>query len=509
MNNRRKNYLMISVSAIVMALTFPPVNAWYLGFLGLIPFLRVLYDLPEKPFLKGYLFGFIYSLVLVHWLAFNSGAAVWIVTLSALMAAAFLALNYGLIAWLAVRCFRRNRARGLLVFPVIWTVIEFLRSFGTLGFQWVLVANGQTPNLSFIQIADLGGPFLVSFILVSINTILFVIVFRPSELKNQRSLVWTALALFLVIPYGYGIYRQFQTVDTEKSRVFRIVQPNFDSHEKWDREKRDMIFDRLISLSLSPGIDHVDIIVWPESATPLYIRTQKKYRLILENLTQETGKALVSGVPDYFIRDGEIYVTNSIFVFEPFKGITGKYNKQKLVPFGEYIPLSSIFPALSRLNLGQGNFTAGKGEPLLHVESSGVTLAPMICYESVFSLDAVRKIYEGGEYHLLVTNDSWFGNSWGPYQHAAQAVFRAVETRRPVVRCANTGISMAIDARGRILDELPLYTQGVLDISLSVPSVNSFYVEKKNAFSLILCGILTGILITPLWPVKPSKEDDD
>jgi apolipoprotein N-acyltransferase len=140
---------------------------------------------------------------------------------------------------------------------------------------------------------------------------------------------------------------------------------------------------------------------------------------MLEKLSRETGSVLIAGVPDYFVRNSKVYVTNSMYVFEPYQGITGKYNKQKLVPFGEYIPLSGVFPRLASLNLGQGNFTAGKNEPLLKVNSLDLTLAPMICYESVFSRDAYEKIRNGGEYHILVTNDSWFGDSWGPYQHAA------------------------------------------------------------------------------------------
>jgi apolipoprotein N-acyltransferase len=509
MKNTIKNRLLVALSALAMALTFPPVNAWIIGFFGLIPFLWSLYTSPEKSFSKGYLFGFIYSLVLVHWLAFNSGAAVWIVTLSAFLGAAFLALNYGFIAWLAARFFQRNRVIGLVIFPLIWTSVEFLRSFGTLGFQWVLVANGQTPNLSFIQIADIGGPFLVSFILTSVNTLLFILIIKPPELKKFKVMTLTALGVFLVIPYGYGTYRLYQKTDPVKSHVFRIVQPNFDSHEKWEREKRDEVFKILTELSKSEGLDSVDIIVWPESATPVYIRTQQKYRNILENLTRESGKILISGVPDYFIRNDKIHVTNSIFVFEPFTGIGGKYSKQKLVPFGEYIPLSHIFPVLSRLNLGQGNFTPGKKEPLLWVESARINLAPMICYESVFSLDAIRKIRDGGEYHILVTNDSWFGNSWGPYQHAAQAVYRAVETRKPLVRCANTGISMAIDHKGRILEELSLDARGILDVRLAIHDDKSYYVQKGNAFAFILLGILAGIILTPLWPLNSSDKKDD
>ncbi len=503
-----KIQLLIIVSALAMAMTFAPVNAWVLGFLALIPLLYVFYTHPEKGFSRGYLFGLIYSLVLVHWLAFNSGASWWLVSISALLAAAFLALNYAAIGWLTVLFIRRNKGIGLLVFPFVWTAVEFIRSFGTMGFQWVLAANGQTANLPFIQLADLGGPFLISFILVSVNTLLFTLIMNLPEYAGTKNIRVILLIIFLIVPYAYGTFRLYQKTEPMKSHVFRIVQPDYDSHEKWDRDRRHEIFETMTTLSSSPGVDSVDIIVWPESATPVYIRTQVKYRTILENLTRETGKVLISGVPDYFVRNSKIYVTNSLYVFEPEQGITGKYNKQKLVPFGEYIPLSNVFPVLSRLNLGQGNFTAGRQEPLLTLNAEALILAPMICYESVFSQDALEKVRKGGEYHILVTNDSWFGDSWGPYQHAAQAVFRAVETRRPVVRCANTGVSMAIDHTGRITGQLPLNTRGFLDVRMTVPHMNSIYVHAGNAFAFMICGVVLGILLTPLWPVKGNRKDE-
>ncbi|HDT12406.1 MAG TPA: apolipoprotein N-acyltransferase [Candidatus Marinimicrobia bacterium] len=502
----KKYYLYLILSSLCMTLTFSPVNAWYLGFIGLIPLIHVLFTRTDKSFFKGYLFGFFYSLVLVHWLAFNSGAQVWLVTLSAIAAAAFVALNYGIIAWLSVLLIKRDKVLGLIAFPFIWTSVEFLRSYGVLGFQWVLAANGQTGNLAYIQLADAGGPYLITFLLVSINTLLFALIRQIPKRRSSRILLWVIFAIFLILPYSYGIYRLFQTVEGDKAYVFRIIQPDFDSHEKWERERRSEVFSVMDELSRAPGVDTVDIIIWPESATPVYIRTQIKYRRLLENLTRETGKVLISGVPDYFIKDNNVNVTNSMFVFEPGEGITSKYNKQTLVPFGEYIPFSNIFPILSRLNLGQGNFTPGKDEPLLHIRSLDLTLAPMICYESVFSTDAIKKIRHGGQFHILATNDSWFGNSWGPYQHAAQSVYRAVETRRPVLRSANTGISMVINSKGQILNEIPLGTRGFIDVSVPLLKEKSLYVRSGNAFALIILGIAFGMFLTPFWPVKAGGK---
>lgn len=490
------SYARIILSAVLITLSFPPFDLWYVAFIALYPLIAELTNHPEKSFRKGILFGFVYSLFMVHWLAFNSGAAVWLVTISMVAAALTLSLNYGIIAWLATMVFRKNRYWGLAMFPLIWTSVEYLRTFGALGFPWVNLANSQSSHLLFIQTADIGSIYLLTFLIVTMN----ILVFGAIQALNQKNKVIPWFAGFfgiLTVVYLYGFIALNRDYSTEKSVNFRILQPNYGSSEKWLRSNREDVFAVMDSLSRSPSDDSIQVIVWPESATPVYIRAHARYRNYLGKLANDENILLITGAPDYQRVLNETLPYNSLFLFEPTYGITVKYDKEHLVPFGEYIPMSEIWPLLKGLNLGQGNFIPGTNNPLFKNQAGTFTAAPMICYESIFPQPARRKVLAGGEFHILVTNDSWFGNSWGPYQHAAQAVFRAVETRRPVIRSANTGISFAVDIFGHRSEAIPLNRRGFLDQKLTTSSYRSFYVRYGDIFAqfVLIMAVISGFVV--------------
>jgi apolipoprotein N-acyltransferase len=499
MNSRFFSILAVAFSALLITLSFSPVDWWYLAFIGLTPLIWV-FSKGRKGFFYGYLFGFFYSVFMVHWLAFNSGEAVWIVTLSMLAAAAVLALNYAFIGWAAALFFRRGFLPALALFPLLWTSVEYLRSFGSLGFPWVALANGQAEHRLFSQLADLGGIWFISFLIVVVNVLLFYF-FRELRRGFWKWQPLTAVALIFLLAYAYGGYRwHFLKADGAKA-VFRIVQPNFAGDEKWDRENRVRIFSVLDSLSRAPGIDSVDIIIWPESATPVHLRKSRHWSRYAQNLVNETQKILLTGAPDYEKTDDGYESFNSLLLFEPGRGITGKYDKEHLVPLGEYIPLSERFPVLLNLNIGIGNFISGVNDSINYHRFQNLRLAPIICYESIFPHIARKRILQNGAFHLLVTNDSWFGNSWGPYQHAAQARFRAIESRRPLIRSANTGISMAVDIHGEILDSLALNTQGFLDMRVSSSEQKSLYYRFGDWFAKgVLLLFFSGVIW--LWRKK-------
>ncbi len=475
--------LWLSAAALLSAAGFAPFNAWYLSFFGPALLLQQLSQ-GGRPFLKGYAFGFVFNLILVHWLAFNSGAPVYMVFISMLAAAAFLALNYGLIAWLFSYIHRRHAMWAYALFPALWTSVEFIRSFGVLGFPWISMANTQTANLLFIQMADIGGIYLVSFVLISISTLLYLLYSRQIPVKMG----FISVLCLLGLPWIYGMARLNAGLDDGQKLTVRIVQPDFDSYEKWELSNRQHVFADMDSLSRAPGIDSVNIVLWPESATPLYIRSNTKYRQFLQNIVEDHHLILLTGTPDFSMSKGELSITNSLVAFEKGKGITAHYDKVHLVPFGEYIPLSYRFPALKNLNLGQANFDPG-AEGQKFIVADTLALAPLICYESIFPGPPVQAVRNGAAAIVNVTNDSWFGRSLGPYQHASQAIFRAIETRRPYFRSANTGISCAIDVCGRVHGKIPLYRQAFLDASLNSSRTLSFYVLHGNLFAIIILGL--------------------
>ncbi|HDR04861.1 MAG TPA: apolipoprotein N-acyltransferase [Candidatus Marinimicrobia bacterium] len=499
MSSEKHRLLAVGGSAILASLAFPPINQWYLAFIALVPLLWV-FSSGRHGFLYGYLFGLVYGLFMVHWLAFNSGEAVWIVSLSMVAAALALALNYGLIGWMTTFIFRHRPQYATLAFPFTWMSVEYLRSFGALGFPWIALANSQTENLLFAQLADIGGIWLISFIIVSVNVLLFHILYQANQGRFHRNAAISLVVIFLAA-YTYGFIRWQSIDDKGPSAVFRVVQPNYGSSEKWDRENRMRIFHTLDSLSRADKLEKIDFIVWPESATPVYLRKSHRWSAYVSNISNETRSIIITGAPDYE-KVGETYYSfNSMLIFEPGQGLTGKYDKEHLVPFGEYIPLSESLPKLKSLNIGIGNFVKGVNDSNQYQRFIDLRLAPIICYESIFPHMTRQRILEGGVFLLLLTNDSWFGDSWAPYQHAAQAKFRAIETRRPLIRSANTGISMAVNIKGQIIDSLPLNTRGVLDLKVQSSHKEPLYLRFGDFFAqAVVLLLIVGVLW--LWRKK-------
>ncbi|MEA3500166.1 MAG: apolipoprotein N-acyltransferase [Candidatus Marinimicrobia bacterium] len=497
----------ILISVIFIVLSFAPFNQFYFVFIALIPLIHILNN-TKSGFKIGYSFGFIYSTFMIHWLAFNVGTNFIFATISMILGALYLAVNYGVIGYLFTVIKKRNANLALWSFPLFWVSIEFIRSYGVFGFPWISLGNSQVGNLPFLQIVDIGGIYLVSFIIILTNILLYkaILSIKNSNIKFKKYIL--SVALLLAIPYIYGIIILNINFKIAEKITFRIVQPNYGSLDKWKIKNRKKVFKNLDSLSTKSGLDSVDVIVWPESATPVHIRTSK-YRKVIEKLVNNTSKILITGSPDHYYINKEIEFNNSLFSFVKNKGIVSEYDKVHLVPFGEYIPFSTKFEFLKKLNLGQSNFSPGENNEPFTIFNGNVMISPMICYESIFPQISINNVRQGAKYHINVTNDSWFGNSLGPYQHAAQSVVRAVESKRAFVRCANTGISMVITPKGIVKKEIPLNKKGFFDAKLSTFSYTPLYIIWGNTFAII-CVVFSifilGFILLDQKMQSPSKK---
>ena len=215
---------------------------------------------------------------------------------------------------------------------------------------------------------------------------------------------------------------------------------------------------------------------------------------------------LITGALDYYYPENtdRYSSTNTIFVFEPENSTFNNeiYDKLHLVPFGEFTPGGDFFSWLNNMEYGQSEFKHRNFRKPLKMTADSIAFSPMVCYDSVFPHTLRSFAKQGSEYNILITNDIWFGRSMGPYQHAAIAIVRAVETRKPLIRSANAGISMFIDEKGRVLDHLPLYSAGILDCKLSASNYLSPYVKTGNLFGVLLSAIALIGLIFSLWPTR-------
>jgi apolipoprotein N-acyltransferase len=249
----------------------------------------------------------------------------------------------------------------------------------------------------------------------------------------------------------------------------RLVQPNIPQDLKWAEGERERILGRLLALSAAPAADGVapTHIIWPESAVPYLLAESPAIRAAVARIIPPGGALLTGAVRRTIADDGGPALLNSLVALDDAGEITAAYDKIQLVPFGEYQPFRRLLADLPKLTVGTVDFIPGPPRQPMRV--AGLPpLWPLICYEAIFPTTLPAQGPTPG-WILTVTNDAWFGTSWGPYQHALAARLRAIELGLPLVRAANSGISLVTDAMGRERARLPMATEGVLDLPLPAP----------------------------------------
>ncbi len=467
-------------------------------------------------FSVGWLFGFGYFLAGVHWVgsAFlvDSDSHAWMMPPVLLFFTMALALFWGVGCGLAAAIWTRGLAR-LLVLAAALAATEWLRGVVLTGFPW------NTPGLAVAgsdQLSQIAGYVGLS----GLNLIVLLIAGAPALLADEPSRkafggYGNALAaggLFAALAglWGVGHYVLSNPVPAhEEATRIRIVQPNIPQKEKWVPENRSRIFASYLEFSdaaTSPevtGIDDVDVLIWPESAPPFLIEQHPDALASIAALLPD-GAILLTGAlraeqasAGQSNTSAERRVYNSVLAIDSSGSVIAHYDKVHLVPFGEYLPLESRLGQIGIRKLVKlpGSFSAGLAAQTISI--TGVPpFSALICYEIIFARSAVD--HENRPKWLLnVTNDAWFGDSAGPRQHLQQARFRAIEQGLPVVRSANTGISAAIDARGRILAHKPIGVGGVIDIVLPGATEPTFYAVYGDwaLVLLIVCSLAASALL--------------
>jgi len=494
------------VSGLILALSFPPLPLGFLAYFGLIPFFYALKQTNGRyGFRLGYIAGLFYTGGVAYWIGANSGTYRWAAILSALMTVIFIALNFAAFGLLFAYSIKRQIPGGMWWAAPFWLMSEFLRSFGTLVFPWLNLSLSQSHYLPLLQPASVFGMYSISFWIVLLNVAIYYYLEARKNGHGVLQRIGILLAIYAV-PLIYGVVVleiPHRPVSKENTFQVAVLQPNVDPNQKWSKSFRKRNFAILDSLTITAvAAGSPDLIIWPETATPSYIRFNRYgYRTKLENLVDQIDRPVLTGTPDWESaqdkdeknlkkkNNGNYY--NAAILINPDRPISQTYRKIKLVPFGEYIPFKWVFGFFESWDLGQGYFTPGKKLTVFHdyTEPAVPDFSVAICYDSSFPR-LVRKFRRNGAKWLaIITNDAWFGDASGPYQHAQWAKVRAIENRMPVARSANTGISMLIDPWGRVSHKLPLNTQGTITGNLGVTAGMSIYDHIGDLFSIIFSVI--------------------
>lgn len=462
-------WMLAPVLGAVSALAFAPLHLapmLPLAFGGLFLLLDRTPSL-GGAFLLGWLFGLGSFLAGLHWITeafavdaerFGTLALPSLAALSALLA---------IFPALSVAAARLLAGPGGKVFLAVslaacWAGGEWLRGLVLTGFPWNIAgyawgfAEAPLQGAALVGIHGLGLLALLAAILPAL------------ALRERRLWPLGAAVLLVAAVWAFGAARLSAGVPADVPDVrLRLVQPNVAQSLKWEESERERILARLIALSRAPSAQPLTHVIWPETAVPYLLAEEPAVRAAVAAAVPPGG-ALLTGVVRRGRRDdGRPALLNSIVALDNTGGLVAAYDKVRLVPFGEYQPFRALLENLPKLTVGNVDFVPGA--PRRAFAAPGLPPAwPLICYEAIFPAPMSAQAVPPS-WILTVTNDAWFGTSWGPYQHALAARLRAVELGVPLVRAANSGVSMVTDARGQERARLPLAAEGVLDATLPGP----------------------------------------
>lgn len=487
-----------ALSGALVALGFPDFDLFLLPFIALVPLLLAVVSARgnTEAFLLGLAFSSVTWLINVPWvitvmsryggLPYPVGVAIYA------MMALYLGIFGGMFSLLVYR-FRLGSSPGAwLLVPAAWAASEYARTWMFLGFPWNLLATVLVDVWPLAQIGRWLGPYGIGFLIVIPSAaITWMLVASPSRKRcaGVAGLIVAVMMLWLLD----GIGRSFSLESRVREPRFTasMLQPNISQQMRWDESSLITIYQRMLRMTRDAIDSGAAVIVWPESTVPLLFASEKNpfYRSHIEGISSGAGVDIVLGSVAEDARDPS-RVWNAAYLVSRGK-TAGRYDKIRLVPFGEYVPLEKMLFFAEKLTHAVGDFQFGtRTEPLVGRFSYG----PAICYEVVFPSIARTQVRNGANVLLTITNDAWFGASSAPRQHLNGARLRAIETDRYLLRAATTGISALVDPTGRVVAMLPIDREGIVTGAFSPRQSITPYVRFGDWLA-ILCCIVTAIAV--------------
>jgi apolipoprotein N-acyltransferase len=450
------------LTVVLTYISFPPVSAGEFAFAFAVPAVLWAYRAPPfKLFALSVLGAQVVAwTLLLGWLHHVTWGGLFLL-------GPFIGLLIGLwylAVWWMVPRLRGHQVivRIIAVFGLagLWVVLEWVRAIVFSGFPWLPLAASQWQRPFMLQVSAYAGAWAVSFVLMVFNLGVAAyahrIFFEGATGLRKRSPEFTITLLVLI---GSTFPFLADTLNQQRQKILRValVQPYIPQGEKWDGAKADEIMHTIEKITFDANeAGSPDVIFWPEASVPWALKKDPSMDAWVGSVARHTGKPLLLGAVavDNPGAATELW-RNGAFVVDPKEGVLSpSYAKQHLVPFGEYIPLRPVFGWLEKFVPIGGDFIPGEStQPLpVKVGTGTVPVGVLICYEDLFPSLALARARAGAEVLAVLTNDAWYGEGGAATQHAAHSVLRAVETRRPVIRCGNGGWSGWIDEFGNIRD---------------------------------------------------------
>ncbi|MBU4485695.1 MAG: apolipoprotein N-acyltransferase [Candidatus Delongbacteria bacterium] len=441
-NNKYSFLLSVAVSGALLGYMYPPITSSYAVFLILIPFFHQLMAHPEKSVKISFVFGLFLSFTSTYWIFYNAGAGeMWIRIMSGIGLFIVNATYYAIFGLLYNASYKIFKDKAVWTIPILWGGMEHLMLYEEMAFPWTFIAHTLTGKTEFIQITEYFGVISVSMLAVFISVLLYLGLKNILEKKYFQASINIQLALLII--FGsiiFGHYRlndlkvEIQSMPSIKAA---LIHPGLDVEYKWEKENFKKIIETQFSLSDRSLNENPSLIIWGESNFPRYLENNPSYIQDFILYSAKNNVDLCVGSPgyDYFPETESFKKYNSVFYFDQNNNMN-RYDKRKLVPFGESFPYSWILTFLKDISLGQSNFDKGENnEPF--VMTDGTRFHTNICYEALFPYYNSSIVMKGSQFIVNVSNDAWYEGTKEIYQHSRFNVFRAIENRRSVVRLAN------------------------------------------------------------------------
>lgn len=498
------------VAGALSALAMAPFNAWPVLFLT-FPVAVWLIDgaaagrwrgVPAAA-MSGFWFGLGYFVPGLYWIGYaflvDASTFAWLMPFAILGLPAYLALFTAFGFALARLLWTRDASR-ILALAISLTAAEWLRGHVLTGFPWNAFGYALSEPLALAQTASLIGLWGMTFLSVAIFASPAALI--DSRLRERRPWLAPLTALLLLAAMiAFGAVRLTLQPTTMVANVkLRIMQPNLQQDARFNYSAKADVMQKYLTLSdrasgpQSTGVRDANILIWPESAFPFFLTREADAMAQIADLLPK-GTVLITGsvrAPDLppGVRITRAY--NSIYIIDHDGSVLSVYDKLHLVPFGEYLPFQDWMEKLGFVQLTkvQGGFIPGTRRRSMDVPDAPRAL-PLICYEAIFPGNVAARDDRPG-WIVNLTNDGWFGISTGPYQHLQQARLRAIEEGLPLVRAANTGVSAVIDPLGRIVAQLGLGIEGVLDARLPAAIAPTIYARIGDvpAATIVFAALL-------------------
>ena len=477
-------YIFLLLLGSLSSFSLPPYNFIFVNFITYSLFLYLVLLFKEKKlkilnfFFLCFTFGYGYFVSSLYWVSHSltfDKQLTFFIPFVILGLPILLAIFYGLAVF-AIHSFIKKDYVFLLIFSISLSVFEYLRGILFTGFSWNLISYSWSFSLESIQILKFIGTYTFNFL----SILIFSVYFNSLWPIQFKKILINSFFLFIILISNYlfgKIIIKNSEFNLHNDAKVKIVQPNIDIAKTWgiENEKKNLI--TLLNLS-RVNKDEKTLIVWPEGmiqqTNPKDLYKYKDYF----NKNFSKNHLIIVGVTNPSVLGNKINFYNSLVVLNNNAEVVSVYNKIKLVPFGEFIPFENLLAkwGLKKITFGYSSFSSGNERKEIKIFNN-LSFLPLLCYEIIYSGELKRN---SKDYNFIIniSEDGWFGDSIGPYQHLAQAVFRAVEQGVPVVRSTNKGMSAYISPNGKIINSLELNKSGFIDLKLS-------FLKGKTLFSLL------------------------